>query len=90
MVISSTDRKMPEREETAEERSRRWIAREAAKADKEEGGRKAKKMRCSKCGKEVDEYLEIAGRVLCLDCYAEEEADEMGALDMPGEAGGGG
>ncbi len=66
------------------------MEREAAKADREEGGRKVKKMRCSRCGKEVDEYLEIAGRVLCLECYTEEEADEMGALGMPGEGGGAG
>jgi len=81
---------MQEREETAEERSRRWMEREAAKADKEEGGRAVKKMRCAKCGREVEEYLEIAGRILCLECYAEEEADELGALAMPGEGGGAG
>ena len=81
---------MSEREETPEERSRRWMEREAAKADKEEGGRAVKKMRCAKCGKEVDEYLEVAGRILCLECYAQEEADEFGALEMPGEGGGAG
>jgi protein-arginine kinase activator protein McsA len=75
-------------EETREERRERWMEREAKKA--EEGGRKAKKVRCSKCGKEVDEFMEIAGRALCLDCYAEEEMEEMGAMAMPGEGSGGG
>jgi len=75
-------------EETPEERRKRWMEREAKKA--EEGGRKPKKVMCSKCGKEVDEFMEIAGRVLCIDCYAEEEMDETGAMAMPGEGGGGG
>ena len=75
-------------EETAEERHERWMKREAAKA--EEGGRKPKKVRCSKCGREVEEFMEIAGRALCIDCYAAEEADETGVMSMPGEGGGGG
>ena len=77
-------------EETPEERRRRWMEREAEKADREQGGRKPKAVRCAKCGKEVEEFMEIAGRALCIDCYAEEEADEMGAMEMPGEGGGAG
>lgn len=68
-------------EETAEERRRRWIEREAARAD-------SKTVRCAKCGKEVKEFADRAGRILCLDCYMEEEAEESGALNMP-EIGGG-
>jgi protein-arginine kinase activator protein McsA len=75
-------------EETDEERHKRWMEREAAKA--EEGGRKPKNVKCAKCGKEVEEFMEIAGRVLCIDCYAAEEADETGVMSMPGEGGGGG
>lgn len=81
---------MPGREETAEERTQRWMEREAEKAEEVGGGRKAKKIRCSKCGKEVEEFMEIAGRILCIDCYAEEEMDEMTAMSMPGEGGGAG
>jgi len=61
-----TIRKMPEEEETAEERRARWMKREAAKA--EEGGRKAKNVRCSKCGEEIEEFIEVRGRVFCTDC----------------------
>jgi hypothetical protein len=42
---------MPRKEETAEERRARWLKREAERA--EECGRKVKKVRCSKCGKEL-------------------------------------
>lgn len=70
-------------EETEAGRRRRWIEREAAKTQ-------PKTMRCSKCGKEVDEYMEIAGRVLCIDCFLLEEMEERGAMGMPGEGSGGG
>lgn len=70
-------------EETEVERRRRWIEREAAKTQ-------PMTMRCSKCGKEVDEYMEIAGRVLCIDCFLLEEMEERGAMGMPGEGSGGG
>ncbi|MDI6885956.1 MAG: hypothetical protein QMD22_06370 [archaeon] len=70
-------------EETEAERRRRWIEREAAK-------KQPKTVLCSKCGKEVDEYMEIAGRVLCVDCFLLEEMEERGAMRMPGEGGGGG
>jgi protein-arginine kinase activator protein McsA len=66
------------------------MEREAKKAEEVEGGRKAKKIRCSKCGKEVEEFMEIAGRILCIDCYAEAEMGEMDAMSMPGEGGGAG
>lgn len=79
---------MARREETAEERTARWMAREAEKA--EEGGRKVKKVKCTKCGKEVEEFMEVAGRPLCVDCYEQEQMDEMGAMSMPGEGGGAG
>jgi hypothetical protein len=70
-------------EETEGERRRRWIEREAAKTQ-------PKTVRCSKCGKEVDEYMERAGRVLCIDCFLLEEMEERDALGMPGEGSGGG
>ena len=63
---------MPKKEQTAEERRERWMAREAEKA--EEGGRKVKKVRCSKCGKELEEFMEARGRPLCVDCYMEADA----------------
>lgn len=66
-------------EETAEERRRRWIEREAAKGE-------SKTVRCSKCGKEVEEFADRAGRILCIDCYMEEET--AGSSSMP-EIGGG-
>lgn len=69
--------------ETDEERRRRWIKREIAKAE-------SKVVRCAKCGKEVEEFADRAGRILCLDCYAEEETEEHGALDMPDLSGGAG
>jgi hypothetical protein len=68
-------------EETEAERRRRWIEREAAKT-------RAKTVKCSKCGKEVDEYIEIAGRVLCIDCFLLEEMEERGAMGMPRSEGG--
>ncbi len=34
--------------------------------------------------------MEIAGRILCIDCYAEAEMGEMDAMSMPGEGGGAG
>jgi len=61
---------MSEREETAEERRERWMAKEAEKAV--EGGRKVKKIKCSKCGQELDEFIDVRGRTLCFDCYAME------------------
>jgi protein-arginine kinase activator protein McsA len=71
----------PEEEETAEERRNRWIARESAKAD-------SKTVRCSKCGKEVKEFADRAGRILCLDCYIEEEMAEGESMpDISGGAG---
>jgi len=70
-------------EETEAERRRRWIEREAAKP-------RSETVRCSRCDKEVDEYMEIAGRALCVDCYLLEEMEERGALEMRGEGGGGG
>jgi NMD protein affecting ribosome stability and mRNA decay len=45
---------------------------------------KVEKVKCSKCGKEVKEFMETGGRILCKDCYAE----EAGSIEMP-EAGGG-
>jgi protein-arginine kinase activator protein McsA len=70
-------------EETEIERRRRWIERAAAKT-------RPKKVRCAKCGKEVDEFMEIAGRSLCLECYFMEKMDEGSAMGMPGEGSGGG
>nr|QNO56930.1 hypothetical protein KMABBJJO_00009 [Methanosarcinales archaeon ANME-1 ERB7] len=64
---------MPEREETSGERRARWLKREAERA--EEGGRKVKKVRCSRCGKEIEEFMDLRGRVLCIDCYAEEDVN---------------
>ena len=62
--------KMPKREETAEERRARWMKRESERA--EEGGRKANSVRCTKCGEEIEEFMEIRGRTLCMECYANE------------------
>ncbi|KAF5415821.1 MAG: hypothetical protein C5S38_03590 [Candidatus Methanophagaceae archaeon] len=47
------------------------MAKEAEKAV--EGGRKVKKIKCSKCGQELDEFVDVRGRTLCFDCYAMEE-----------------
>ncbi len=69
-------------EETAEERSRRWVEREAAKAD-------SKIVRCAKCGKEVKEFADRAGRILCMDCLEEEMAED-GSFEMPDVGGGAG
>ncbi len=63
---------MQEREETPEERRARWMKREAERA--EEGGRKEKKVRCSRCGKEIEEFRDVRGRALCIDCYADEDS----------------
>ncbi|MFZ2070223.1 MAG: hypothetical protein WAV32_01195 [Halobacteriota archaeon] len=76
------------REETPEERTQRWMIREAKKAD--ERDKEVRKVKCTKCGKEVDEFMEVAGRALCMDCYEEEQMDDVGAMTMPGEGGGGG
>jgi hypothetical protein len=81
VIYKSMQDEEPEEEETAEERSRRWITRESAKAD-------SRVVRCAKCGKEVKEFADRAGRILCMDCYLEEEIAEGGSLDMP-EIGGG-
>jgi len=62
---------MQGREETAEERRERWMAKEARKAV--EGGRKVKKIKFSKCGQELDEFVDVRGRTLCFGCYAMEE-----------------
>lgn len=70
-------------EETELERRRRWIEREAAKE-------RPKKVRCAKCGQEVEEFMEVAGRALCIDCYLVEGMGEKSAMGMPGEGGGGG
>ena len=29
-------------------------------------------VKCSKCGKEVEEYIEVRGEILCADCYEDE------------------
>jgi len=75
----------------AEEKKKSWIEKEAEKADKEEGGRKARissHARCSKCGKEVEEgeYIEVRGRILCAECYeAELETEvDMGVAEGAG------
>ncbi len=68
-------------EETAEERRRRWIEREAAKSE-------SKTVRCAKCGKEVEEFASRAGRILCMDCYIEEEMEQGdGMPEIGGGAG---
>ncbi|MCU4139521.1 MAG: hypothetical protein N2V73_02500 [Candidatus Methanospirare jalkutatii] len=45
-------------------------------------------VKCSRCGREVKDYIEIEGRILCEDCYFEEM--ESAGVDMTGEASGGG
>jgi len=68
-------------EETAEERRKRWMEREAKKVDEQH----PKNAKCSSCGKEVveGEYIAFQGRILCADCYANalEEDMDMGAED---------
>jgi formylmethanofuran dehydrogenase subunit E len=68
-------------EETPEERRKRWMDREAKKADEA----KPKEAICSKCGKAVveGEYIEFQGSILCADCYisALEESVDMSAED---------
>ena len=71
----------PEEEETAEERRKRWLERELAKTN-------SKTVRCAKCGKEVKEFADRAGRILCMDCYIEEEmAEGSGMPEIGGGAG---
>jgi len=45
-------------------------------------------VKCSRCKREVEDYIEIEGRILCEDCYFEEM--ESASADMIGEADGGG
>ncbi|MCD6456825.1 MAG: hypothetical protein J7K81_08595 [Methanophagales archaeon] len=73
------------------EKEKSWMEKAAEKADKEEGGRKARTTAhatCSVCGKEVDEgdYIEVRGRILCAECYeAELETEvDMGAAEGTG------
>ncbi len=72
---------MREKEESPEERRKRWMEREARKADLE----KPKEGTCAKCGKPVveGEYIEYQGRILCADCYLAEleESVDIGAED---------
>lgn len=72
---------MREKEESPEERRKRWMEREARKADKQ----KPKKGICASCGQEVieGEYIEYHGRILCADCYLAEleESVDIGAED---------
>ena len=49
---------------------------------------KCEMVKCSRCGREVKDYIEIEGRILCEDCYFEEM--ESAGVDMTGEASGGG
>ena len=71
-------------EETPEERTKRWMDREAERADEE----RPKEAVCSSCGKEVKEgeFIAVQGRILCAECYADElEASmDMGAEDACG------
>ncbi len=74
-----------------EKKKKGWMEIEAEKADREEGGRKAKiyeHATCAKCGKEVEEgdYIEIRGRILCSECYeAELEMEvDIGAAEGTG------
>jgi formylmethanofuran dehydrogenase subunit E len=68
-------------EETDVERRKRWMEREARKADEP----KPKEGVCSRCGKKVKEgeYIEVRGKILCAECY-ELELDsvmDLGATD---------
>jgi formylmethanofuran dehydrogenase subunit E len=73
-----------QREETPEDRRKRWMEREAKKADEA----KPKEAKCSRCGKAVveGEYIEFQGSILCADCYADEleEGMDMGSADSCG------
>ena len=75
---------MREKEEAPEERHRRWMEREAHKADEQ----KPKQGICAICGKAVveGEYIEYQGRILCADCYLAEleEHVDIGAEDSCG------
>jgi len=46
-------------------------------------------VKCSRCGREVKDYIEIEGRILCEDCYLEEMESAAGT-EMTGDASGGG
>ena len=77
--------------EKDEEKEKSWMEKAAEKADREEGGRKARIVAhatCSKCGKEVEEgdYIELRGRLLCAECYEAELGTEidMGAAEGTG------
>jgi formylmethanofuran dehydrogenase subunit E len=61
---------MRAKEDTPEERRKRWMEREASKADEQ----KPKQGICAICGKNVfeGEYIEYQGRILCADCYLAE------------------
>ncbi len=77
--------------EKDEEKEKSWMEKAAEKADREEGGRKARIVAhatCSKCGKEVEEgeYIEIRGRLLCAECY---EAELETTVDMGAAEGAG-
>lgn len=69
------------KEESAEDRRKRWMEREASKADEQ----KPKQGVCAICGKNVfeGEYIEYEGRILCADCYLAEleEHVDIGAVD---------
>ena len=71
-------------EETAEERTKRWMDREARKADE----LKPKEGKCTRCGKEVKEgeYIEFQGQILCAECYADalEESMNIESVDRCG------
>lgn len=75
---------MVEEEETPQERRKRWMEREARKADE----RRPKKAKCARCGKEVEEgeFIEFEGRILCADCYADalEKDMDISAADGTG------
>ncbi len=72
------------KEETPEERRKRWMDREAEKADE----LRPKEGKCSRCGKDVveGEYIEFQGSILCAECYASalEESIDIGAEDSCG------
>ncbi len=74
-------------EETDEERRKRWVEREAKKADEQ----RPKEGVCSSCGKKVKEgeYIEVKGKILCAECYEHEldsamDMEDMGAADSCG------
>ncbi|HID20598.1 MAG TPA: hypothetical protein EYP28_06660 [Methanophagales archaeon] len=71
-------------EESAEERTKRWMDREAKKADEQQPTEAI----CSSCGKAVKEgeFIAVQGRILCAECYADEleEGMDMGAAEATG------